>query len=156
MIDTNNVNDNKDDLAEYICSSYNFRDCNPDDLDECKENEYCDITNKLCVPKRVADNQVAGKGFVMLEHNGKKIVGSPEAISALRQKWGLATPPSPVIDYRQMLVDFYNKHNPSKIPKIDAILRKYKGHEDALMRRLNKQYELPGFYFTSSSNYNSS
>lgn len=36
--------------------------------------------------------------------------------------------------------DFYHQHNPSKCSEVEQILSKYRGREDELVRRLEKQY----------------
>jgi hypothetical protein len=144
-----NITNNRDDLAEYICSSYKLKFCDPDDTNECGQNEFCDITNQLCVPKNVAQNQVSGQNFQILEHDGKKFVGSLEAISALKTKLGIVSPPpvqAPAVaepDYRQILIDFYNKHNPAKLNMVNAFLKKYKGSENLMFNRLAKTYNVP-------------
>ncbi|KAL3907033.1 MAG: hypothetical protein SGILL_009036 [Bacillariaceae sp.] len=44
-------------------------------------------------------------------------------------------------DYRARLVNFYKKHNPSKLNTVDATLEKYKGKEDDLFQKLQAKYE---------------
>ena len=43
--------------------------------------------------------------------------------------------------WRERLRAFYGEHNPSKVSEIPALLRKYKGREKKLWRKLNKKYE---------------
>jgi hypothetical protein len=43
---------------------------------------------------------------------------------------------------REMLTDFYQKNNPGQIDKIDGILMKYSGKEEALFRNLAQKYNL--------------
>jgi hypothetical protein len=43
---------------------------------------------------------------------------------------------------REMLTDFYQKYNPGQIDKIDGILMKYSGKEEALFRNLAQKYSL--------------
>lgn len=44
-------------------------------------------------------------------------------------------------DYRKQLVDFYAKHNPSKIADVDAILESFRGNEKLMMHALYEKYE---------------
>jgi len=45
------------------------------------------------------------------------------------------------MDYRAALVEFYKKHNPSKLVDVDALLRKYKGREEELLHALRVKYK---------------
>eukprot|EP00557_Chaetoceros_sp_GSL56_P009338 CAMPEP_0176500660 /NCGR_PEP_ID=MMETSP0200_2-20121128/13701_1 /TAXON_ID=947934 /ORGANISM="Chaetoceros sp., Strain GSL56" /LENGTH=1341 /DNA_ID=CAMNT_0017899405 /DNA_START=60 /DNA_END=4085 /DNA_ORIENTATION=- len=45
--------------------------------------------------------------------------------------------------YRQRLVDFYQKLNPSKLDIIDCTLKKFKGKEEELFTKLQKKYANP-------------
>ncbi|KAG7390986.1 hypothetical protein PHYPSEUDO_006121 [Phytophthora pseudosyringae] len=57
-----------------------------------------------------------------------------------------ATAPSPfgkpAVDYRQKLVEFYQKHNPDKLSSVDATLLKYKGNEEKLFQNLAVKYKV--------------
>lgn len=44
------------------------------------------------------------------------------------------------IDWRKQLVEFYSKHNPSKLSTVDTTLAKYKGQEAQLFLKLQKKY----------------
>jgi len=46
-------------------------------------------------------------------------------------------------DYRSLLVDFYNKYNPSKVAEVDSNLAKYKGKETEMFMRLSSKYKVP-------------
>jgi cyclophilin family peptidyl-prolyl cis-trans isomerase len=46
-------------------------------------------------------------------------------------------------DYRIRLIKFYQTHNASKIGTVDATLKKYKGKEDELFRKLETKYAAP-------------
>ncbi|KAL7998982.1 putative Zinc finger, RanBP2-type, EF-hand domain pair, Zinc finger, RanBP2-type superfamily [Plasmopara halstedii] len=48
----------------------------------------------------------------------------------------------PAVDYRQKLVEFYQKHNPDKLSSVDATLQKYKGNEDKLFQNLALKYKV--------------
>uniref|UniRef100_A0AAV1TKB6 RanBP2-type domain-containing protein n=1 Tax=Peronospora matthiolae TaxID=2874970 RepID=A0AAV1TKB6_9STRA len=48
----------------------------------------------------------------------------------------------PAVDYRQKLVDFYQKYNPSKLSSVDATLQKYKGNEEKLFQNLATKYKV--------------
>ncbi|CAI5737269.1 unnamed protein product [Hyaloperonospora brassicae] len=48
----------------------------------------------------------------------------------------------PAVDYRQKLVDFYQKYNPSKLSSVDATLQKYKGNEEKLFQNLATKYRV--------------
>uniref|UniRef100_M4B520 RanBP2-type domain-containing protein n=1 Tax=Hyaloperonospora arabidopsidis (strain Emoy2) TaxID=559515 RepID=M4B520_HYAAE len=48
----------------------------------------------------------------------------------------------PAVDYRQKLVDFYQKYNPSKLSSVDATLQKYKGNEEKLFQSLATKYKV--------------
>ncbi|OWZ19359.1 Nuclear pore complex protein [Phytophthora megakarya] len=48
----------------------------------------------------------------------------------------------PAVDYRQKLVDFYQKHNPDKLSSVDATLQKYKGNEEKLFQNLALKYKV--------------
>eukprot|EP00644_Phytophthora_capsici_P004737 jgi/Phyca11/506453/fgenesh2_kg.PHYCAscaffold_19_\ len=50
----------------------------------------------------------------------------------------------PAVDYRQKLVEFYQKHNPDKLGSVDATLQKYKGNEEKLFQNLAVKYKLNG------------
>lgn len=42
--------------------------------------------------------------------------------------------------YAADVLAFYERHNPSKIPDIPSILRKYEGREELLLQKLDKKY----------------
>jgi hypothetical protein len=48
----------------------------------------------------------------------------------------------PAVDYRQKLVEFYQKHNPDKLSSVDATLQKYKGNEAKLFQNLATKYKV--------------
>ena len=41
---------------------------------------------------------------------------------------------------RARVTEFYQKHNPSKLPKVEAILFRYRGRETELLRDLTSKY----------------
>lgn len=41
---------------------------------------------------------------------------------------------------REQIVHLYKVHNPSKLPDVDSLLRKYAGREDELLQRLQQKY----------------
>ncbi|CAH0482672.1 unnamed protein product [Peronospora belbahrii] len=46
------------------------------------------------------------------------------------------------VDYRQKLVEFYQKHNPGKLSSVDSTLQKYKGNEEKLFQNLAAKYKV--------------
>lgn len=52
-----------------------------------------------------------------------------------------ATLDSRALSYRDQLVAFYQKHNPSKIDSVEATLRKYAGKEEIMFQKLRAKYE---------------
>ncbi len=44
------------------------------------------------------------------------------------------------MDYRAVLIEFYQKHNPEKVGEVDLLLRKYKGREVELIHALKVKY----------------
>ncbi|KAG7394241.1 hypothetical protein PHYBOEH_005440 [Phytophthora boehmeriae] len=48
----------------------------------------------------------------------------------------------PAVDYRQKLVEFYQKHNPEKLSSVDTTLQKYKGREEQLFQNLATKYKV--------------
>jgi len=50
-------------------------------------------------------------------------------------------------DPRQMLLQFYQQYNPSKLGEVDKVLTKYKGNEEQLFRNLAKKYKLDASAF---------
>jgi len=46
----------------------------------------------------------------------------------------------PPISHRERLMAFYQQHNPAMLDKTDAILAKYRGHEEVLFHKLNRKY----------------
>lgn len=88
--------DTKDRLAEYICSKAKGNNCSEDE-NNCGDEEYCDVTNSVCINKSVGDLQVEKSRvkFDSYEHNGKTYIGKVDAIKNLKNK--LHRPPTPVI-----------------------------------------------------------
>lgn len=43
---------------------------------------------------------------------------------------------------RELLIEFYQNHNPAKVDEADRLLEKYRGNEDTLFRNLAKKYNL--------------
>ena len=88
--------DTKARLAEYICAMGMNKKCSADS-NNCNNGEYCDISNKVCVPSDVAEDQVnKSKGkFDMLEYNGKRIIGTKEMIAKLKKHISPAPVPAP-------------------------------------------------------------
>jgi len=50
------------------------------------------------------------------------------------------TPTGAGPDYKTLLVNFYQKHNPSKLNTVDSVLVKYKGKETKLFDQLTRKY----------------
>jgi cyclophilin family peptidyl-prolyl cis-trans isomerase len=50
------------------------------------------------------------------------------------------TPAAATIDYRQFLVDFYTKHNPSKLSTVDQTLVAYEGRYEEMAAKLTAKY----------------
>ena len=50
------------------------------------------------------------------------------------------TPATAAIDYRQFLVDFYTKHNPSKLGTVDQTLVTYQGRYEEMAAKLTAKY----------------
>ncbi|TMW62809.1 hypothetical protein Poli38472_005427 [Pythium oligandrum] len=46
----------------------------------------------------------------------------------------------PAVDYKQRLIEFYQKHNPDKLKDVDSTLEKYKGREEKLFENLAAKY----------------
>lgn len=44
------------------------------------------------------------------------------------------------LSHRERLVAFYRQHNPAMLDKVDAILAKYRGHEEVLFHKLARKY----------------
>ncbi|GIV33342.1 MAG: hypothetical protein KatS3mg031_0877 [Chitinophagales bacterium] len=59
------------------------------------------------------------------------------------------------MDYRKALIEFYEKHNPAKLPEVDLLLKKYKGREAELLHALKIKYGVkdtaPGSTSTSAT-----
>ncbi|RHY30295.1 hypothetical protein DYB32_004438 [Aphanomyces invadans] len=55
---------------------------------------------------------------------------------------GDAKGPSRVMSYHDRLVHFYTEHNPSMIPSIESLLRRYKGEEEALIQSVHIKYDV--------------
>jgi len=68
------------------------------------------------------------------------------SVSNAKPTFGSRSSPSPFSvsgqSARDMLIAFYQKHNPSKIAEVDKVLTKYKGQEEQLFRNLAKKYNL--------------
>ncbi|KAI9913034.1 hypothetical protein PsorP6_005526 [Peronosclerospora sorghi] len=65
------------------------------------------------------------------------------AISAFSTASTPSTPfGRPAVDYRQKLIEFYQKHNPAKLSSVDATLEKYKGNEAKLFQNLAAKYKV--------------
>ena len=55
---------------------------------------------------------------------------------------------------RELLVAFYQQHNPSKLSDVDMVLQKYKGQEEKLFRNLAHKYKLDPSVFGLSQTSN--
>lgn len=51
--------------------------------------------------------------------------------------------------YKQRVVTFYQRYNPSKMDALPEILQRYQGREEELLKKLHKQYNIA--YVSSSS-----
>lgn len=47
------------------------------------------------------------------------------------------------VNYRELLVQFYQQHNPTKLSEVDKTLAKYRGKEQQLFANLGKKYNVP-------------
>ena len=52
----------------------------------------------------------------------------------------MATHEEVEIDYQKELTALYQKHNPAKLGKVDALLKKYKGKEGQLLKTVREKY----------------
>jgi hypothetical protein len=43
---------------------------------------------------------------------------------------------------RDIVLEFYQKHNPTKVGEVDKLLEKYKGNEELMLRNLAKKYNI--------------
>ena len=77
----------------------------------------------------------------------EKYVGQEEEMyAAFAEKYGappLFTNKPDAPDYRALLTALYAKHAPQKVSKIDAVLEKYKGHEEEMYAAFKEKYEGP-------------
>jgi len=48
----------------------------------------------------------------------------------------------PTLSHRERLINFYRQQNPAMLDKVDAILAKYRGHEEVLFQKLARKYNL--------------
>merc|ERR1712224_17132 len=46
-------------------------------------------------------------------------------------------------DFLERLTEFYEIHNPAKVEKVEALAAKHRGHEEDLIRNLEKRYGSP-------------
>lgn len=73
---------------------------------------------------------------------------SPFGAAPSPSPFGVAATPAPASnslqgkDPRQMLMQFYQQHNPTKLGEVDKVLVKYRGNEEQLFRNLAKKYNL--------------
>ena len=44
------------------------------------------------------------------------------------------------ITFKRRLIDFFNRHDESKLPVVDEIVHEFKGHEEKAFSILNKLY----------------
>jgi cyclophilin family peptidyl-prolyl cis-trans isomerase len=51
---------------------------------------------------------------------------------------------APSLSYKAQVVEFYAKHNPSKVDSVNVLLERYKGREDELLQKLKDKYEGTG------------
>ena len=58
------------------------------------------------------------------------------------EKKSSTTAATTIIDYKVKLMEFYTKHNPSKLHEVDARLDKWEGNEEELFRKLYHKYDL--------------
>ncbi|ORC91228.1 uncharacterized protein TM35_000062330 [Trypanosoma theileri] len=49
------------------------------------------------------------------------------------------------MNYREQLIEFYNKHNPAKLNEVDSLLRTFAGREESMFAALRTKYEGEGF-----------
>lgn len=53
---------------------------------------------------------------------------------------------------KEILIQFYQQHNPSKIGEVDKLLAKYAGYEETLLRNLARKYNMDERLFGLSTN----
>ncbi|CBZ26586.1 conserved hypothetical protein [Leishmania mexicana MHOM/GT/2001/U1103] len=52
----------------------------------------------------------------------------------------MPSPPSPHHNYRQAIIDLYNKYDPAKVSRVDELLRRFVGREEALVKALERKF----------------
>ena len=83
--------------------------------------------------RRSRQQPAAAPGLSNLMLNGLQARPGPSGLAAQAQQ---APPQGP----RVRLIAFYQIHNRSKLPDVDAVLLKYKGREERLFELLEKKY----------------
>lgn len=74
----------------------------------------------------------------------RRSVGNPIHHSADGEVELVQHYPGPTGSARDQVLSFYREYNPSKPPaEVDVILQRYAGHEEDLLRKLHKQYNVP-------------
>ena len=94
-LDINDIID--ENLPDYICAKTLGKTCSEDD-NNCDNDEFCDISNKICVPKNAGNNQVGNNEFSKFEHNGKVYIGRNESIERLKEKLAPQRVVPPVVE----------------------------------------------------------
>lgn len=52
----------------------------------------------------------------------------------------MSSPSLPQHNYRQAIIDLYKKHDPAKVWRVDELLRRFEGHEEALVNALERKF----------------
>jgi hypothetical protein len=64
-------------------------------------------------------------------------------VASLPPQQGAASAPGGAVNYRNEVLQIYQKYNPQKVSEVDKLMLKYKGHEAKLLERLCKKYNVP-------------
>ena len=86
---------------------------------------------KAAVEKKAADEKAAAEEELR--------VGEELQVS---KKLPIITPVTEPLSHRERLIHFYRQQNPRKLGTVDAILAKYRGHEETLFQKLARKYNL--------------
>ena len=79
---------NPEEMVEYLCAIEQNGKCDPEHGIECNGDYVCDIKAKVCLDKKLAQKRKA-MGLQTTVIDGKKFIGSPDALTALNKALGL-------------------------------------------------------------------
>ena len=109
--------------------------------DKQKTSKSCDMVEKKDVS---LENEEKRDGSIVL---GGVFSSLPSAsTNTLFGGVGVASAPTSTPqenqkDYHKLLTDFYQKHNPTKVAEVSQTLRKYKGKEGEMFKKLAQKYK---------------